>query len=68
MSGPNDPATVTRVQEELKRRGYDPGPADGVLGPQTREAIKRFQKDSWLKQTGEVDTDLLVQLGLLEMM
>lgn len=26
-------------------RGYDPGPLDGVYGPKTKAAVKRFQDD-----------------------
>lgn len=31
------------VQILLRELGYDPGPADGVIGKKTREAISRFQ-------------------------
>jgi hypothetical protein len=33
------------VQQELKRRGHDPGPTDGILGPLTKGAVRAFQKD-----------------------
>lgn len=26
-------------------RGYDPGPIDGIYGPKTKAAVKRFQQD-----------------------
>jgi len=55
---------AARVQLELAREGYDPGPADGVIGPQTRDAIIDFQRDNGLPVTGRIDTPLLRELGL----
>jgi peptidoglycan hydrolase-like protein with peptidoglycan-binding domain len=46
---------IRLVQIFLKESGFDPGPIDGVLGPKTREAIKRFQIKKELKPTGEID-------------
>src|SRR5207249_11072286 len=34
---------VLRAQKELKRLGFYAGPADGALGPSTRDAIIRFE-------------------------
>src|SRR5207248_6256567 len=34
---------VLRAQKELKRLGFYAGPADGALGPGTRDAIIRFE-------------------------
>lgn len=31
------------MQERLALLGFDPGPADGILGPRTREAIRKCQ-------------------------
>jgi hydrogenase-4 component B len=36
---------VGLVQSHLTDLGYDPGPIDGLIGPQTRGAIRRFQRD-----------------------
>jgi hypothetical protein len=57
--GGND---VYRVQAQLNRRGYDAGPADGVMGGNTRRAIARFQRDRGLRVTGEIDRSLLLAL------
>jgi peptidoglycan hydrolase-like protein with peptidoglycan-binding domain len=38
--------------------------ADGVAGPQTRRALKRFQRANDLKVTGVADPDTLAALGL----
>lgn len=50
---------VRSVQEGLARLGYAPGPADGTLGPRTRDAIRMFERDRNLEETGAI-TDGLV--------
>ena len=34
--------TIDSLQKTLSKKGYDPGPIDGLLGPMTRGAIKEF--------------------------
>ena len=46
-----DPA-VADLQRSLKNRGYDSGPVDGIMGPQTRQAVMRFQTDKGLPVDG----------------
>jgi hypothetical protein len=55
---------AAEVQHELARQGYNPGPADGVIGPQTRDAIAGYQRDHGLSVTGRIDTPLVRELGL----
>ncbi len=43
-----------QIQVALKNGGYYNGPIDGKLGPQTREAIKAFQKSRGLNPDGIV--------------
>jgi len=43
------------AQISLEQMGYHPGPADGVMGHKTREALKRFQHDNHLPITGQPD-------------
>ena len=50
------------VQEVLLARGFDPGPIDGDIGPQTREAIRIYQGQSGLAVDGEVSRALLADL------
>ena len=57
-------SVTARVQNELARQGYDPGPIDGAIGPRTRDAIIDYQRDHELPVTGRVDTPLLRALGL----
>ncbi len=52
------------VQDRLTRQGYSPGTVDGVIGPQTRDAIADFQNDHRLPVTGQIDAPLLRALGL----
>lgn len=52
------PGVVTRVQSGLARLGYDPGPVDGVMGPQTSEAIRRYQRDHGLSSDGQATVQL----------
>ena len=53
---------VAEVQEALSKAAYGPLRADGVFGPQTREAIIRFQQDHGLPITGEINDPLIVEL------
>ena len=68
LSEPPGPARelVQNIQEALAALGYDPGPADGTPGPQTREAIRAFQADLELPVTGEVSKELLLLARISE--
>ena len=55
---------VVRTQAALMRKGYYEGDIDGVLGDETRAAIKAFQKDEKIKQTGRMDIETLTRLGI----
>jgi hypothetical protein len=37
-------ARVAALQVGLRAHGFDPGPVDGVRGPLTRDALRRFQR------------------------
>jgi peptidoglycan hydrolase-like protein with peptidoglycan-binding domain len=58
-----DQEGIRQVQEALRRKNFDPGPIDGVLGPQTREAVRKFQDFYGMKATGEIDNQTLYALG-----
>jgi putative peptidoglycan binding protein len=49
-------SSVAAVQERLARQGYYDGEIDGVLGPQTRRAIARYQRDHGQRATGDLTT------------
>ena len=44
-----DPARVERAQKGLVASGYDTGPLDGIIGPYTTAALKRFASDHALE-------------------
>lgn len=44
--------SVADLQRALAQAGYNPGPADGLMGPGTRAAIEAFQRDQGLSVTG----------------
>ena len=46
--------TPKRIQQALRNAGFYKGPIDGKIGPQTKEAIKAFQKANDLKPDGIV--------------
>jgi hypothetical protein len=55
---------IRQAQEALKNQGHDPGPIDGVLGPQTRQALKTFQSSNGLKQSGMLDAETKQKLNI----
>jgi peptidoglycan hydrolase-like protein with peptidoglycan-binding domain len=55
---------VRKVQEALKNQGHDPGGIDGIMGPQTRQAIRSFQTANGLKETGRLDAETADKLNL----
>jgi len=61
----NSYSSAAGVQRELARRGYYNGAIDGVVGPQTRAAIRTYQVDRALPVTGRIDTPLLRSLRLI---
>ena len=56
--------TLRLVQQKLNFRGYEAGPADGLMGKRTRGALIAFQKDRNLPQTGKADEATLKALGM----
>lgn len=54
---------VRRAQELLIRAGFDPGPADGLMGAKTRQAIGAFQSANGLPINGDVSPALIEALS-----
>jgi peptidoglycan hydrolase-like protein with peptidoglycan-binding domain len=46
-----------RVQEKLRQLGYYKDQADGIFGPLTREAIRRFQSNIGARITGHLTAE-----------
>lgn len=50
------------LQELLASKGYEPGPADGIIGANTRKAVRAFQQSQGQPADGYPSHDLLLQL------
>jgi hypothetical protein len=62
---PSVPASIqVLVQTALARRGYYAGQVDGVIGAETRNAIREFQRDNGLQVTGDINSQLVQALKL----
>ncbi|MXW90932.1 MAG: hypothetical protein F4114_15320 [Rhodospirillaceae bacterium] len=57
-AGGDDRRRVAAVQRALAQLGYDPGPADGIAGPKTRNAVRAFQAAAGLPVDGRVSEGL----------
>jgi peptidoglycan hydrolase-like protein with peptidoglycan-binding domain len=66
---PEQPRTITQenlklVQERLHAEGVYAGPVDGLMGPQTETALRRYQEKEGLPVSGAADEETLKQLQL----
>lgn len=57
-------ARVSDVQGALAREGYYDGAIDGMLGPATRNALRRYQRDHGLDVTGGITSGTIHALRL----
>jgi peptidoglycan hydrolase-like protein with peptidoglycan-binding domain len=55
---------IQKLQQALKDRGQDPGTVNGVMTPQTQQALRSFQKQQGLSPTGTLDAQSRTALGL----
>ena len=46
---------VQIAQQRLTELGYQPGPADGSMGPRTQSSIRMFQRDNGLPVDGQLN-------------
>ncbi len=58
------PERYREIQQALIGRGYLAGPVSGAWGPESVEALKKFQRDQNLKGDGKLDSLSLIALGL----
>lgn len=56
--------TVRSAQAALNAQGYDAGAVDGQWGPNTQSAVRRFQAERGLTQSGTLDGATLSALGI----
>jgi hypothetical protein len=62
--GEQRPTMIRQVQQRLRAAGFDPGPADGQLGPRTVKALRDYQAKRKLAVTGQLDDATRKALGL----
>lgn len=56
---------IRRSQLALKAAGYYEGPTDGVLTPRVSSALKAYQRENKLPETGDLDAQTAKSLGIL---
>ena len=57
-------STIRSAQQQLQSNGYYHGKIDGVDGPMTRAAIRKYQHDNNLAVNGRLDNETRNQLGV----
>ena len=55
---------VRSVQQQLQAKGVDPGPIDGMWGPQTHQGLRDFQQAEGLEPNGQLNGRTLAALGI----
>jgi peptidoglycan hydrolase-like protein with peptidoglycan-binding domain len=58
-------ARVIEVQRRLARAGYYHGAIDGIMGPQTRRAIRAYERDHNMPAYGVIDGQRLTTMSLV---
>ena len=61
---PRPPRDVFEVQVALVRNAFSSGSLDGVMGSQTRAALRAFQRRAALSETGALDEETKSRLSL----
>lgn len=54
--------TISELQRRLAQLGLYRGPADGIVGPQTRQVVRQYQKIRGLPVDGHITAELLRNL------
>ena len=58
---------IRLVQQALQKKGVPPGPIDGIFGPLTKEALRRFQDNFGISTRGDLNNQTLFALGVAEL-
>ena len=64
MAGMHDQSMVREVQQQLQSKGHNPGQIDGIMGEQTKQALRDFQKAQGMEASGELDSQTASALGV----
>ncbi|HYM72644.1 MAG TPA: peptidoglycan-binding protein [Stellaceae bacterium] len=54
--------TIQQAQQQLKAQGLYNGQIDGIFGPETEQALSKFQQQNGLPQTADLDQQTLDRL------
>lgn len=63
VATPSPPDAIAEAQRALTRLGFGPLAPDGVLGPNTRRVLERFQRERGLAVTGDLDGPTVAALA-----
>jgi len=63
MNAEQSPQTIRQAQEQLKQQGLYNGRVDGKMGPETAQAIAKFQGQNGLPQSSQLDQQTLAKLS-----
>ncbi|WP_424697897.1 peptidoglycan-binding domain-containing protein, partial [Gaiella sp.] len=58
-------SSVAALQVALRSKGFYTGAVDGISGPQTRDALLRFQRKHGIRATGKIGMATRCKLGKL---
>lgn len=61
----SSPEMVRRAQVALKEQGYYEGEADGVMSPRTAGALRTYQREHNLPDSGDLDPQTAKSLGII---
>jgi hypothetical protein len=61
----SSPEMVRRAQTALKEQGYYEGEPDGVVSPRTAGALRTYQKEHNLPESGDLDPQTAKSLGIM---
>ena len=61
----SSPEAIRRAQAALKEQGYYEGQTDGVMSPRTSTALKTYQRERKLPESGELDEATARSLGVI---
>lgn len=56
---------VTALQRKLFAFSFDPGTIDGIFGPKTDQAVRRYQEQKGLQVDGIAGPETLASLGMM---
>jgi type IV secretion system protein VirB10 len=62
----SSPEMIRRAQVALHDKGYYEGKIDGIMGPRTANALKVYQSEHNLAETGKLDPDTARSLGIFD--